>query len=77
MARRGRIHVSQGLLIDVLHMPPDTEIYQARVDEHGNLALYCIHEDLRDLQEAESVPLYSPELTKSPDGVVWDWGSDG
>jgi hypothetical protein len=76
--KRGKLQITNELLIDVLHLPPGTEIVSAISDECGRVVLLVEHEDLQDVPQGGAVPFVNPAFTRHqaiPETVTFDgWG---
>lgn len=76
MRRRGRIFVSDKLIIDALHMPRTASIIGASVNlANGGVELLVEHDELPDLAKGALIPRYAPIITQSAEGFAWDWNT--
>lgn len=74
MYRIARFAISPELIIDALHMPKETLIYDIR--RHpvflDTLEIVVIHKDLPEVKIGHAIPEITPQLTE----IQWDWNVD-
>ena len=73
MKRIANIQVSDGLLIDVLKLPPDTTIKAAMFDGR-NVVLQVEHPGLIEVPALHAIPTARPAFRRQPEVVFEGWG---
>lgn len=77
---RAIMRISESLMVDVLHLPPDTRILKAEFDFNsgGIIKLVLSHPDLKPVQRGSHLLVVDPQFTRrpaQPETIKFDgWG---